>query len=184
MRRSFKSAIGVLVLGLMGLSLGACSSTEDVAPPPCPSIYIISDGAKLTRFKPGPGRDIIDVLHQEELSGFAHGCEYDTDSTGAGDLTVFVAPTITSERGPANTSNDADFEYFIAITDSNKKVMDKARFPVVIPFPKNMTRIVWQRENPHSLSIPLKAGQTGQDYAIYLGLQLNQAELDYSRKNR
>lgn len=183
MRRGVRATLGVVLLGLTGLSLTACT-TNDTPPPPCPNIYIIADGAKLTRFKPGPGRDIIDVLHEEEMVGFAQGCEYDTDETGAGTLTVLVAPTIVSKRGPANQTGDADFEYFVAITDSEKRILDKERFQVVIPYPSTIPRISWQREDPHNLILPLKAGQSGQDYQIYLGLQLNHAELDYLRKTR
>jgi len=183
MRHHVKFAFGALVLGLAGLTLGACA-TDNTTPPPCPNIFIISDGAKLTRFKPGPGRDIIDVLHEEEMVGFGQSCEYDTDETGAGTVTVLVAPTILSTRGPANQSGEADFEYFVAITDSQKKIRDKARFPVILPYPQNMTRLHWQRETPHNLVLPLKAGQSGQDYEIFLGLQLNRAELDYLRKSR
>jgi len=183
MRRTFTSSLSVLMLSFASFGLIACS-TDDVPPPPCPTIQIIADGAKLTRFKPGPGRDIIDVLHEEEITGFAQACEYDTDETGAGDVRVLLAPTILSSRGPANQTGDADFEYFIAVTDSNKKVLDKERFAVVLPYPQSLPRLTWQREDPHNLILPLKAGQTGQDYQIYIGLQLSRPELDYQRKNR
>lgn len=184
MRSPFKFGIGVALLSFLGVGLGACTNTDKGAPPPCPSIRIISDGAKLTRFKPGAGQDIIDILHEETLTGFAQGCEYDTDATGAGDLTVWLAPAITAVRGPANKTGDADFEYFIAITDSQKNVLDKQRFPVVVDFPQNLTKVPWQRETPHALNLPLKAGQNGRDFEIFIGLQLNRVELEYLRKTR
>lgn len=183
MRHGVKSKLRAVLLGLAGLSLVACA-TEEVRPLPCPNIFIVSDGAKLTRFKPGPGRDIIDVLHEEEMTGFAHGCDYDIDDNGVGTLNVLVAPSILSSRGAANQTGDADFEYFVAITDSNKKVLNKKRFPVIIPYPKNFSRINWQTQTPHNLALPIKAGQNGADYEVYLGLQLSRTELEYLRKSR
>ncbi|PCI38306.1 MAG: hypothetical protein COB46_11670 [Rhodospirillaceae bacterium] len=180
-RQLLKKSLMVGLLGLFGLS--ACSST-DVAPPPCPNILIPRDAAKLTRFVPGPGRDIIDVMHEEEILSFASGCEYDTDATGAGDVTVYILPTIKSSRGPANAGSEALFEYFLIISDSQKNILEKAKFKVAIPYAQNLTQIIWQASQPTTLRIPLKSGQDGRDFQIFIGLQLNQDELDYQRKHR
>ena len=166
------------LLGVVALGLSACSSTDAVAPPPCPEILIPVDSAQLTRFKPGPGRDIIDVVHEEKVTGFAHRCEYDTDAQGAGSVLVELYPSFESARGPANQAGKATFEFFVAIVDQDKNMLEKARFPTVIEFPQNMSRISWQREEAVALKIPLKAGQIGGDMQVYLGLQLTRDELN------
>lgn len=171
------------LLGVMTLGLTACS-TDNAAPMACPEILIPVDGAKLTRFQPGPGRDIVDVLHEEQIIGFAHLCEYDLDETGAGNVTVALVPTIDSTRGPANTSGQVQFEYFVAIATQDKDVLDKKRFPAQIDFPQNMSRVRWQRDEPIDMTIPLKAGQRGEDLQIFIGLQLTREELEYQRKIR
>jgi hypothetical protein len=176
-------SISITVLGLLALGLGACSST-DIPPPPCPDIQILSAASKLTRFKPGPGRDIIDVLHDETITGFASACEYDVDETGAGDLTVWLAPTIQSTRGPANQSSESTFDYFIVITDSQKKVLNKLPFSVSIAYQQNLTQLSWTLTEPNALSIPLSAGQTGEDFQVFIGLQLTRDELEYQRNLR
>ena len=173
----------VMGLGLLALGLAACSADEG-PPPPCPDIYIVADTAKLTRFKPGPGRDIIDMRHEEEMVGFGQSCEYDTDASGAGEVVVAVAPTIVSRRGPANTSGESEFEYFVAITDSQKNIREQARFPVKLVYPSNVPQLRWQRPNPHNLILPLKAGETGRNWRIYLGLQLTRDEVEYKRNTR
>lgn len=173
-----------VVLGaLMALGLAACT-TNTAAPQPCPAILIPTDGAKLTRFVPGPGRDIIDVVHEDQVSGFAHRCEYDTDASGAGAVTVEVYPAFESTQGPANQDSNAQFEFFIAIADQENNLLEKKRFPASIDFPQNMSRIQWQRSEPIALTIPLKAGQNGTDFQIFIGLQMTRAELDYQRKTR
>jgi len=183
MRRLTKPGLTVLLIGLAGTLLAACAS-DDTPPPPCPVVYIIADGAKLTRFKPGPGRDIIDVLHEEEMTGFAHGCEYDLNDDGSGELTVQVVPNITSKRGPANQSGKAEFEYFLALTDSDKKILKKDRFPVSLTYTSNIPNLRWQPTEIHTYSIKLPAGKTGQDFNVYLGLQLTRAEVEYERTQR
>lgn len=160
-RWGFLKHFNAALLGLVALGLTACANTDTATPRACPEILIPVDSAKLTRFKPGPGRDIIDVLHEELITGFAHGCVYDTDETGAGNVMVEISPSFESMRGPANVEGRALFEYFIAIADLDKNVLEKARFPVAIPYPSNMNRIQWQRADPIPLTIPLKAGQTG-----------------------
>lgn len=173
----------VALLGGIALGLAACS-TDQAALLACPEILIPVDGAKLTRFQPGAGRDIIDVLHEEQITGFAHLCEYDLDETGAGSVTVALVPTIESTRGPANTSGQVQFEYFVAIANQEKNVLDKKRFPALIEFPQNMSRVRWQRDQPINMTIPLKAGQRGEDLQIFIGLQMTREELEYQRKIR
>jgi len=169
------------LFGAMALGLGACSATEATLPPPCPEILIPVDAANLTRFQPGPGRDIVDVLHEEQVAGFADRCEYDTDATGAGDVLVEIYPAFESTRGPANQTNQADFEYFIAIASADKKVLEKKRVPVSIAFPQKMNRVQRQQENPITLTMPLKAGQSAYGFPISNGCQLTRDELDDER---
>lgn len=169
---------GALLAAALGV--GACSS-DTAAPPPCPEILIPVDGAKLTRFKPGGGRNVVDVVHEEKIVGFAHMCEYNTDETGAGEITVLVAPDIESSRGPANESGQADFEYFLAIADQDKRILAKQRFPVTIPFSQSIPKVRWQNQDPNILHIPLKAGQNGTEFTVFVGLQLNREELEYDR---
>lgn len=178
-----KNALSMAAIGAAALTLAACANTPDI-PRPCPQILIPADSAELTRFKPGQGRDIIDVLHVEKVTGFAHRCTYDMDDTGAGELTVEVAPVIESSIGPASTDRVADFEYFLAITDKDKGILDKARFSLSIPFPQNQSKVQWQKPDPIVMRIPIQAGQTGDDFRVYVGLQLTRGELDYQRKTR
>ncbi len=184
MQQLKNARLGFAAAAIAGLGLAACAGTDTAPARPCPEILIPVDSAKLTSFKPGPGRDIIDVVHEEQVTGFSHGCTYDTDETGAGMVVVELLPSFESTRGPANAQGQSQFEYYVAITDQDKNLIDKQRIPVTIEYPTNMSRLRWQREEPIVLNIPLKSGQTGEAYRVYLGLQLTRAELDYQRKVR
>jgi len=182
-RRGTARIVSAVLVTVAALGLSACASNP-AAPQLCPEILIPVDGSKLTRFVPGTGRDIIDVMHEDQVSGFAHRCEYNTDVTGAGEVVIDIFPSFESSRGPANPDNIATFEYFIAIADQDNNVLEKARFPAEISFPQNMSRVQWQRAEPISLTIPLKAGQPGADFQIFIGLQMTRDELEYQRKTR
>lgn len=182
-RWSLNRSLSTALLAALALGAAACS-TDTATPPPCPEILIPVDGAKLTRFKPGPGRDIIDVLHEEQITGFAHRCEYDTDESGAGDVIVEIFPAFESKRGPANPDNRSQFEYFVAIADHDKNVLEKKRFPAIIDYPSNMSQVLWQIEEPVNLRIPLKAGQLANEFQVFIGLQMSRDELEYQRSIR
>ena len=62
--------------------------------------------------------------------------------------------------------------------------MKKDRYPLVLSYAQNVPNLKWQRPEPHEFVLPLNAGQSGENYLIYLSLALSRMELDYQRKNR
>ena len=59
-------------LPILALAAGGCDSIgslfEEAAPPPCPLIAIVPDAGTITKFRAGPGRDIIDILYEGEIA--------------------------------------------------------------------------------------------------------------------
>ncbi|MEG3619438.1 hypothetical protein V5T82_13300 [Magnetovibrio sp. PR-2] len=181
--RAFTRTIEAGLLGLMALGLAACA-TDEGPPPPCPEIRILGGAEKLTRFRPGNGRDIIDVVHEEQMTGFGGACQYEYEDDGSAELTVLIAPQILSERGPANAKGKSSFEYFIALTDSSKNIIKRDTFSVDLTYTASVPRLAWQRTEPYEVTLALKPGETGQTYRFYLGLKLTRDELQYQLKNR
>lgn len=181
-KRFFSRTVQLGLLGLTALGLVACA--EEGPPPPCPEIRILGGAEKLTRFRPGQGRDIIDVVHEESMTGFKSYCEYEFEDDGSSELTVLIVPQVISERGPANTSGKADFEYFIALTDSAKNVIKRDTFGLNLTYSPSVPRLSWQRPEPYEITLALKPEETGRKYRFYLGLKLSRDELEYQLKNR
>ena len=167
------------------LAVAACTVFQEEEPPPsCPRISILGDAATLTKFRPGPGRDLTDVLYEGVVSGVTGSCAYANDGKRANRaLSMKVALVIEAARGPANRDGRAAFPYFVGITDSSRNVLNKQRFNVTAVFPGNRARLV-VTDNPVALEIPVKAGQSGQDFEIFVGFQLSRAELEYNRRAR
>lgn len=154
---------------------------EEEPPPPCPRISVLGDAGTLTRFRPGPGRDLTDVLYEGVVTGVTGSCAYADDGKRA--LSMKISLVIEAARGPANRDGRAAFPYFVGITDSARNVLNKQRFSVTVVFPGNRTRLV-VTDNPVALEIPVKAGRAGQDFEIFVGFQLSRPELEYNRRAR
>ena len=85
-------------------------------------------------------------------------------------------------RGPADDDRVAEVAYFVAIADRNKRIVAREEFAVEVPFEGNQTQVLVTDEvEPR---IPLRPGETGADYLVYIGLRLSPDELTYNRQNR
>ncbi len=167
---------GVTLLALLGpLVLAACTGA-DRTPPPCPAVSGVTGARHLIRFGEG-GLDLTDVLFEAEIKDAALVCEYD-DNVVEADMRL----SIEALRGPADIGRLASFNYFVAIATQDRKILAREEFRLDIPFPGNRTRVALVEEL--SQSIPLKPGQSGADYIIYVGLALTAKELQYNLDNR
>ncbi|MEE8505628.1 MAG: hypothetical protein V3S40_05320 [Kiloniellales bacterium] len=158
-----------------GLFLAACSG-DNAPPPPCPTALPVKDAQHLVRFN-GLGRDLTDVLFEAQIVNFALICEYDDDVVEA-EMRV----RIMASHGPANPERKANFSYFVAIATLDERIVAREEFNLEIPFEGNQRRVVAIEElNPR---IPLRQGENGAQYRIYVGLKLSPEELQYNRENR
>ena len=153
--------------------------------PLCPSVKVLPEAATITRFKEGAGRDIIDVDFKGEIIDIKGSCGEDIDEdTGAGTLNLELEVVMELERGPANRGRKIMFEYFFSIQDPEKRILEVKAFGVEVTFPGNRTVLRWSEDpdEPIILTIPLKAGQRGQDFVIKSGFQLSPEEYRYNRR--
>ena len=159
--------------------LAACSSDQELLAPPCPNIIIVQDLAKVTQFKPGEGRDLTDVVLEGEVSGFDGYCETEEDDGVATDVEVSMRLVFAIGRGPANADRKGNFQYFAALADRDGNTVQKHVFDSAVEFPGNRNRVAPFEEL--SLAIPLRQGENGGDYTVYVGFQLTPEQLDDNR---
>lgn len=185
--RVVKSLLAVTTLSL---ALGACSTVDSVKfwrdeiPEPCPRITVLKNASELTKFKQGPGRDLIDVLYEARITNVLSFCKYDVDyDTRAGLINARVAPVIAAKRGPADQSRSADVAYFVAVVDENKNILQKQNFTLRLAFPGNLTQNE-VKDEPIDLGIVTDGLTDGSSYEIYVGFQLSREEIAYNEKIR
>lgn len=174
-RVRFARSIGAVVVA--ALLLGACAELQKEKRPVCPQVLVLKDAGGLSRYKPGPGRDITDLRFEARLVDFRGDCGYDDNRA---DMNLKIMFEIT--RGPAQQGAVARFSYFVAIPKFHPSPAGKRVFPVAVSFPANRTRIRYADEL--EVEIPLDPGPLKlDDYKVYLGFQLSPGELDFNRRN-
>ena len=160
---------------VLAVVLAACSGNAP-PPPPCPTIVPVADAAQLVRFD-GNGRDLTDVLFEAKIEDYALTCEYDD-----GVIESQMLLQVLAVRGPADRDRVAKFSYFVAIATRDQKIGAREVFDLAVPFEGNRTRVLAAEElTPR---IPLKPGEDGSNYLIYVGLSVTPEELQYNRENR
>jgi len=160
--------------GLVLLALAGCAAE----PPPaaiCPAVRVLQDPGTITKFKPGPGRDITDILFQAGFSGVTGDCEI-----AETDVAIDFAVQITAQRGPADTEKRAAMSIFMAVQDPDRQILSREAFDIEIPFDGNQTRVVYADE--FEGRIPLPAGQAADGYTVFLGFVLTREELQFNRE--
>ncbi len=171
-RRNLAGIFLVLVAAGCGMFGGA-----KVAQYPCPQAGILKDAQRLTKFLPGPGRDLTDVLFQVRLANVRTTCAYDKSG-----VKIDMLNDIAIERGPADKSRMAVFAYFVAIANPAGTILARERFTALIPFVPNVSRAVAAEELEQM--IPLPRGRSAENYRIIVGLQVTREELEFNRRPR
>jgi hypothetical protein len=183
----FSGKMAAAVTGLLFLS--GCSGSMDAdfggifgekAPlPPCPSVVALPNADSITVFRDGPGRDLVDVQYEAVLTPVSGECEYQKEFTA---VQVDLILRIGAVKGPAAMSQTQDFQFFVAIADSSKHILNKKIFTSPVEIPDGRRRGAVQEELAQY--IPLPPGRSGEDYSIIVGFQLTQEQLDYNIKSR
>ncbi len=148
-----------------------------VAQHPCPQAGILKDAQRLTKFLPGPGRDLTDVVFQIRLANVRTKCTY-----GKSGVKIDMLVDISAERGPADKSRKAVFAYFVAIANPAGTILARERFTALIPFVPNVSRAIASEELEQM--IPLPRGRSAENYRIIVGLQVTREELKFNRRSR
>jgi len=150
----------------------------------CPDYRILADASTLVAYKPGPGRDLIDVDFEGAINNMRLGCETRRDKeTKIGNMEVDIAMDFLAQRGPANKTKSAEFPYFISVTDLNQKVLYREEFKIAASFAGNRTGIGISSDRI-VLNLPLKPDVTGRSYIIYSGFILTREQLQQNRQRR
>ncbi len=170
------------MLALLATSLGTACSSKDVAPA-CPRVAVLNGAGSLTRFAPGPGRDLLDVDFQADMADLVSACRDKQAPDGKPITVVALAPVLVANRGPANRDHQARFSYFVSVVDSGQQILTKQIFPIEIDFSGNRNRVVLRDDDPPiTVDVPNPKGVGARGYEILLGFQLTQDEIDYNRK--
>ncbi len=183
------------ILGSVLLVLGGCSTMEgmvedlpligeDVPVPPCPPIKVLTDASNIIQYRPGPGRDITDILLEAEIIAFSGACEYEGDDGIYDQVKVDLERIIFDvTRGPASRVRSAKLRYFVKIPRYYPSPIGAAEFDFRVAFPENRNSMK-VGDGGIEIKIPLPHGSRGSDFIIYLGFVLNEEQIERNRQRR
>jgi hypothetical protein len=166
----------VLAVGV-AIGVTSCAGDDKKRSLPCPNFLLLGHAGHMAKFRAGAGRDVTDVNFRTTITNFRGTCDHTKNGVEA---EFFVE--IAVERGPANTSREASFEFFVAIPRFHPKPAGKKTFPVRVRFEENKNWLLYRDEI--AIEIPLGAGEAAGDYDVYLGLQLDAEQLEYNRRRK
>jgi hypothetical protein len=142
----------------------------------CPRIGVLADAADLTRFTPGKGEDLTEMVVDARVSGVRGQCDMARAA-----IQVELAITLDATRGPAAQGRVLDVPYFVVVTDADGEVLDKQVFQARFEFEPNRSRARISDEAV-KLMLPTAANLRGSAYSVSIGLQVTEAELAYNRR--
>ena len=149
---------------------------------PCPKYRILSDASRVIQFRKGPGRDLVDVNIDGQISDIKMECLTSIDKeTNFGNMGVKIKVLFIVKRGPANISKKALLPYFVSVTDKSKNILYREEFMTSIQFKGNLSAMDFFGETIE-LELPLTPKISSDDYIIYLGFLLNRSQLKYNQR--
>ena len=170
----------VLAAALVGLLPAACGGNRGPAlPVACPRPGILSDGADLTRWRPGPVRDLTTLVFDARLTGLNGACR-----SGRRDrsIEVTLTPSFAVERGPAGSGERvAELPWFVAVVGPGDEILQRQTFVERLAFNRGETRATVEGE-PVRLSLPVGEERRATDYRILVSFELTPEDVAVNRR--
>ena len=176
-----RRATGIVAGAMALLATASCANTKDTASYPCPFVGSVRELSYMTKFQ-GDSQDLSDTLYEAKIDEVrpATNCVYEDDD-GKRAIVYDIQVKFLAQRGPKEREGLAKFNYFVGIGGPGGQIITRQVFDTEIAFEDNATQaIVIEEIQPR---IPLKQGENGDYYRIYIGFMLSERELAYNRKN-
>ena len=164
------------------LLLSGCTEPLPQQSRPCPAVKVVQDAAYLTRFA-GESEDLADTSFEARIAKSNNLCYYEIDTdTGKTVIRSEIRVEFAASRGPRNADSAAKFRYRVGITGPGTVLLPGQQLlDVEIPFTAAKVQSVAQDEV--FVYVPLKQGETGDFYRIWISLEVTPKELAYNRRN-
>ena len=169
------------LIGIMGAAclMLACSSSEVTTTNPrliCPEILIPKHTDIMVRFHPQAlGQDLTDIDFQAGVGYLSGTCTIEEQF-----ITMNFPILLEARKGPANTTNFAEVTLFAAVMTPDKRRLTQTALPYRLLFQGNNPNATI--DDPITIEIPKRPDQTGRDFVVYIGLEMNREEINYNRE--
>lgn len=178
-----------IILPILALALVAgCSSTKELAQSldsrqnagACPPVGSVYDAARIVEFREGSDELYSDIRYTGEITDVRSFCRY----TGDNPLTAELQVDFAFGKGPLADGNTHDFDYWVAVTRRNGKVLAKEYYTVSAKF-ESGSELAGTTQTIDRITIP-RADETiaGTNFEIVVGFDLSDEELEFNRAGK
>jgi hypothetical protein len=170
----------VLAAAMMLPLLAGCGGgSGSRLPVACPTPGLLAEGADLTRYQPGPIRDLTTQEYDARLTGLSGSCTPGRDDRS---IEMQLSVGFSVERGVVAEGREVDLPWFVAVMDRrDDRILNRVAFTERAVFARNETQVAVQGA-PVSLSLPVGEGRSAQDYRILVSFALTGEELALNRR--
>ena len=153
------------------LALAGCTPDPEERAPACPKALLRPDASSFTRYD-GNGTDLRNLVLSARLTDVEGACK---GLLGHSGLTAHAHLLMQLTRGPAAHSNEVDIPYVVAVMKGDH-VLDWREKVQHVVFPPNVDTVKVTGDDVY-FNFPTRRGLGGDQYGIFMLLQLTPAEL-------
>ena len=146
---------------------------------PCPAAASLYEAQRIVMLD-GNGEQYPNIEYTGEINGVRLFCRYVDDNPIEAQLEIDFA----FGKGPAATGNSQNYNYFVAVTRTNRAVISKETFPINVTFERG-SDISVREEKIGRIVIP-RADETisGANFEIIVGFELTPEQREFNELGR
>jgi hypothetical protein len=146
---------------------------------PCPFVKVLYDAARYVEFKDDKEAS-ASVAYTGEIQNLSSTCAYKADQP----ITVKARVLFALGKGPQAPSRTKVYRYWVAVTDRNHAVLDKAVFNLPVTFPGDDDRVE-TTEDINDIVIPRKDnGVSGANFEVLIGFEVTPKMAEFNRQGK
>ncbi|MBV8682391.1 MAG: Tat pathway signal sequence domain protein [Caulobacteraceae bacterium] len=146
---------------------------------PCPFVKVLYDAARFVEFKDNH-EAFTNVGYTGEIENIASGCAYKNDEP----ITVGARVLFELGRGPTATGRQKTYKYWVAVTDRNHAVLQKAWFELPVTFPAGQDRVT-VTDTVDKIVIPRRdAKVSGANFEVLVGFDVTPQMAEFNRQGK
>jgi hypothetical protein len=146
---------------------------------PCPFVKVLYDAGRYVEFDQGK-ESYADVGYTGEIQTVASACAYKIEDP----ITVGARILFEFGRGPQAKGRQKTYRYWVAVTDRNHGVLQKAWFDMPVTFPVGQDRVT-VTDTLNKIVIPRKDSKvSGANFEVLIGFDVTPQMAAFNREGK
>jgi hypothetical protein len=147
---------------------------------PCPLMGVLYEGSRKVEFANPAEERYASITYTGEMQGVQGLCRY----VDADPITMSMTINMAFGRGPAATSNEHTYRYWVAVTRRGRMPIEKQYFDINVRFPGDEL-VVTRTEEIERIVIPrANATTSGENFEVLVGFDLTPEQIAFNRAGK